>query len=256
MDYYLSLAALIPAVILFVRIYQLDRIEKRNRAGCLERADLCAALSAYRRLASSFCVGRWPTRTEPALGGVLLLDNFSGGRREREEICKMPPCGGWPRGSTGVRLPVRRSSIPCPPRCQASRRWKIFCTSCSQIFGQPGIAGSSVRAGTFLFAVAMGLLLSRSPSRPKNRETPQADGSYARWRCSSQWCCTGSGILSCRPEAVSNCRVLLLCGHFFYPADCGLRRALPRRTPACKGMFWNGRAEPGGSVCSPPGFLS
>ena len=28
MNYYLSLAALVPAVILFVRIYQLDRIEK------------------------------------------------------------------------------------------------------------------------------------------------------------------------------------------------------------------------------------
>ena len=31
MNYYLSLAALLPAVILFVRIYQLDRIEKEPR---------------------------------------------------------------------------------------------------------------------------------------------------------------------------------------------------------------------------------
>ena len=31
MNYYLSLAALIPAAILFVRIYQLDRIEKEPR---------------------------------------------------------------------------------------------------------------------------------------------------------------------------------------------------------------------------------
>ena len=31
MNYYLSLAALVPAVILFVRIYQLDRIEKEPR---------------------------------------------------------------------------------------------------------------------------------------------------------------------------------------------------------------------------------
>jgi hypothetical protein len=31
LNYYLSLAALVPAVILFVRIYQLDRIEKEPR---------------------------------------------------------------------------------------------------------------------------------------------------------------------------------------------------------------------------------
>ena len=44
MNYYLSLAALIPAVILFVRIYQLDRIEKEPHR-LLGTLILCGALS-------------------------------------------------------------------------------------------------------------------------------------------------------------------------------------------------------------------
>ena len=56
MNYYLSLAALVPAVILFVRIYQLDRIEKEPHR-LLGTLILCGA-----------GVGR---RTEPALGGVF-----------------------------------------------------------------------------------------------------------------------------------------------------------------------------------------
>ena len=45
MNYYLSLAALVPAVILFVRIYQLDRIEKEPHR-LLGTLILCGALSA------------------------------------------------------------------------------------------------------------------------------------------------------------------------------------------------------------------
>ena len=53
MNYYLSLAALIPAVILFVRIYQLDRIEKEPRRllGVLLAS---GALLRFRQRASSF----------------------------------------------------------------------------------------------------------------------------------------------------------------------------------------------------------
>ena len=61
MNYYLSLAALVPAVILFVRIYQLDRIEKEPHR-LLGTLILCGALSALP--AAGQCA-------EPALGGVF-----------------------------------------------------------------------------------------------------------------------------------------------------------------------------------------
>ena len=49
MNYYLSLAALVPAVILFVRIYQLDRIEKEPRRllGILLLSGALLALPAW-----------------------------------------------------------------------------------------------------------------------------------------------------------------------------------------------------------------
>ena len=55
MNYYLSLAALVPAVILFVRIYQLDRIEKEPRRllGILLLSGALLALPA---------AGRWAVR--------------------------------------------------------------------------------------------------------------------------------------------------------------------------------------------------
>ena len=53
LNYYLSLAALVPAVILFVRIYQLDRIEKEPRR-LLGILLLSGALLALPAAASSF----------------------------------------------------------------------------------------------------------------------------------------------------------------------------------------------------------
>ena len=47
LNYYLSLAALIPAAILFVRIYQLDHIEKEPRR-LLGKLVLFGALAAVR----------------------------------------------------------------------------------------------------------------------------------------------------------------------------------------------------------------
>ena len=71
MNYYLSLAALIPAVILFVRIYQLDRIEKEPHR-LLGTLILCGALSALPAAGIQFfCVTGVGRRTEPALGGVF-----------------------------------------------------------------------------------------------------------------------------------------------------------------------------------------
>ena len=82
MNYYLSLAALIPAVILFVRIYQLDHIEKEPRR-LLGKLVLFGAQAAWnadpvRRAVRPtggwhpvFCVTGVGRRTEPALGGVF-----------------------------------------------------------------------------------------------------------------------------------------------------------------------------------------
>ena len=62
MNYYLSLAALVPAVILFVRIYQLDHIEKEPRR-LLGKLVLFGALAAV-PAALAGCV--------TAVGGALL----------------------------------------------------------------------------------------------------------------------------------------------------------------------------------------
>ena len=90
MNYYLSLAALIPAVILFVRIYQLDRIEKEPHR-LLGTLILCGALSALPAAGIQFFASR-------ALAGALnrrsavflLLDNFLV-VAVSEEICKIAP---------------------------------------------------------------------------------------------------------------------------------------------------------------------
>lgn len=63
MNYYLSLAALVPAVILFVRIYQLDRIEKEPHR-LLGTLILCGALSALPAAGIQFFASR-------ALAGAL-----------------------------------------------------------------------------------------------------------------------------------------------------------------------------------------
>ena len=62
LNYYLSLAALIPAAILFVRIYQLDHIEKEPRR-LLGQLVLFGALAAVpAALAQLLRARRWGAR--------------------------------------------------------------------------------------------------------------------------------------------------------------------------------------------------
>ena len=76
MNYYLSLAALIPAAILFVRIYQLDHIEKEPRR-LLGKLVLFGALAAVPAALAQLLLTR---AAGAALGRstvwYLLLDNF------------------------------------------------------------------------------------------------------------------------------------------------------------------------------------
>ena len=76
LNYYLSLAALIPAAILFVRIYQLDHIEKEPRR-LLGKLVLFGALAAVPAALAQLLLTR---AAGAALGRstvwYLLLDNF------------------------------------------------------------------------------------------------------------------------------------------------------------------------------------
>ena len=90
MNYYLSLAALVPAVILFVRIYQLDRIEKEPRRllGILLLSGALLALPAAGiQLLASRTLGSALNRRSAA---YLLLDNFLV-VAVSEEVCKIVP---------------------------------------------------------------------------------------------------------------------------------------------------------------------
>ena len=90
MNYYLSLAALVPAVILFVRIYQLDRIEKEPRRllGILLLSGALLALPAAGiQLLASRTLGSALNRRSAA---YLLLDNFLV-VAVSEEVCKIAP---------------------------------------------------------------------------------------------------------------------------------------------------------------------
>ena len=90
MNYYLSLAALVPAVILFVRIYQLDRIEKEPRRllGILLLSGALLALPAAGiQLLASRTLGSALNRRSTA---YLLLDNFLV-VAVSEEVCKIVP---------------------------------------------------------------------------------------------------------------------------------------------------------------------
>ena len=90
MNYYLSLAALVPAVILFVRIYRLDRIEKEPRRllGILLLSGALLALPAAGiQLLASRTLGSALNRRSAA---YLLLDNFLV-VAVSEEVCKIVP---------------------------------------------------------------------------------------------------------------------------------------------------------------------
>ena len=91
LNYYLSLAALIPAAILFVRIYQLDHIEKEPRR-LLGKLVLFGALAAVPAALAQLLLTR---AAGAALGRstvwYLLLDNFVIVACS-EELAKLLPC--------------------------------------------------------------------------------------------------------------------------------------------------------------------
>ena len=204
MNYYLSLAALVPAVILFVRIYQLDRIEKEPHR-LLGTLILCGALSALPAAGIQFFASR-------ALAGALnrrsavflLLDNFLV-VAVSEEICKIAPVrlAAWKHPAFDYRFDaVVQSDL----RTAVSRA----------VLSVPG---------HFFFAVAMGLLLSRAKQAEK-----QGNGRRRTVLCAlavlvpvvlhGVW---DLCLAVRRPWAtvVFYCFVVT----FFITADCGLRRA-------------------------------
>ena len=153
LNYYLSLAALIPAAILFVRIYQLDHIEKEPRR-LLGKLVLFGALAAVPAALAQLLLAR---AAGAALGRstvwYLLLDNFVIVACS-EELAKL--------------LPVRLAAWDHP----------AFVYSVSSALGfaavenilyvlQSDLRTAVSRAilsvpGHFFFAVSMGLLLSRA----------------------------------------------------------------------------------------------
>ena len=221
MNYYLSLAALVPAVILFVRIYQLDRIEKEPRRllGILLLSGALLALPAAGiQLLASRTLGSALNRRSAA---YLLLDNFLV-VAVSEEICKI--------------VPVRLAAWKHP-----DYRFDAVVYSVSSALGfaavenilyvvQSDLRTAVSRAvlsvpGHFFFAVAMGLLLSRGKQAEK-----QGNGRRRTVLCALAilmpvvlhgiW----DVLLAVRrpwATVVFYCFVIA----FFITADCGLRRA-------------------------------
>ena len=160
LNYYLSLAALIPAAILFVRIYQLDRIEKEPHR-LLGTLILCGALSALPAAGIQFFASR-------ALAGALnrrsavflLLDNFLV-VAVSEEICKIAPVrlAAWKHPAFDYRFDAVVYSVSSALGFAAVEN--ILYVVQSDLRTAVSRAVLSV-PGHFFFAVAMGLLLSRA----------------------------------------------------------------------------------------------
>ena len=146
-----------------------------------------------------------------------------------------------------------RWSTPCPPRW-ASRRWRIFCMSCSLTSGRRYRGQFCPCRGTFSLLLRWDCS-SAGASRPKSRGMAAGGRFCARWRCSSRWCCTGSGI-SVLP---SGGRGQLSCFTALWSLFLSRRTAAcaepHRRTHICeRRVFEIAEQKPGGSRCSPPGF--
>ena len=160
MNYYLSLAALVPAVILFVRIYQLDRIEKEPHR-LLGTLILCGALSALPAAGIQFFASR-------ALAGALnrrsavflLLDNFLV-VAVSEEVCKIVPVrlAAWKHPAFDYRFDAVVYSVSSALGFAAVEN--ILYVLQSDLRTAVSRAILSV-PGHFFFAVSMGLLLSRA----------------------------------------------------------------------------------------------
>ena len=154
LNYYLSLAALIPAAILFVRIYQLDHIEKEPRR-LLGKLVLFGALAAVPAALAQLLLTR---AAGAALGRstvwYLLLDNFVIVACS-EELAKL--------------LPVRLAAWDHPA---FDYRFDAIVYSVSSALGFAAVENilyvlqsdlrTAVSRAHFFFAVSMGLLLSRA----------------------------------------------------------------------------------------------
>ena len=160
MNYYLSLAALIPAVILFVRIYQLDRIEKEPRR-LLGTLILCGALSALPAAGIQFFASRALADALNRRSAVfLLLDNFLV-VAVSEEICKIAPVrlAAWKHPAFDYRFDAVVYSVSSALGFAAVEN--ILYVLQSDLRTAVSRAILSV-PGHFFFAVSMGLLLSRA----------------------------------------------------------------------------------------------
>ena len=165
MNYYLSLAALVPAVILFVRIYQLDRIEKEPRRllGILLLSGALLALPAAGiQLLASRTLGSALNRRSAA---YLLLDNFLV-VAVSEEVCKIVPVrlAAWKHPAFDYRFDAVVYSVSSALGFAAVEN--ILYVVQSDLRTAVSRAVLSV-PGHFFFAVAMGLLLSRGKQAEK-----------------------------------------------------------------------------------------
>ena len=223
MNYYLSLAALVPAVILFVRIYQLDRIEKEPRRllGILLLSGALLALPAAGiQLFASWAFGGALDKRSAA---YLLLDNFLV-VAVSEEVCKIVPVrlAAWEHAAFECRFDAVGYSVSSALGFAAVEN--ILYVVQSDLRTAVSRAVLSV-PGHFFFAVAMGLLLSRAKQAEK-----QGNGRRRTVLCALAVLVTVElhGVWDLclavrRPWAtvVFYCFVVT----FFITADCGLRRA-------------------------------
>ena len=223
MHYYLSLAALVPAVILFVRIYQLDRIEKEPRRllGILILSGALLALPAagIQLFASRALGGALDKRS----AAYLLLDNFLV-VAVSEEICKIIPVrlAAWKHPAFDYRFDAVVYSVSSALGFAAVEN--ILYVVQSDLRTALSRAVLSV-PGHFFFAVATGLLLSRGKQAEK-----RGNGRRRTALCALAilvpvvlhgfW---DLCLAVQRPWATAAFYCFVLA--FFITADCGLRRA-------------------------------
>ena len=160
LNYYLSLAALIPAAILFVRIYQLDHIEKEPPR-LLGKLVLFGALAAVPAALAQLLLTR---AAGAALGRstvwYLLLDNFVIVACS-EELAKLLPVrlAAWDHPAFDYRFDAVVYSVSSALGFAAVEN--ILYVLQSDLRTAVSRAILSV-PGHFFFAVSMGLLLSRA----------------------------------------------------------------------------------------------
>lgn len=225
MNYYLSLAALVPAVILFVRIYQLDRIEKEPRRllGILLLSGALLALPAAGiQLLASRTLGSALNRRSAA---YLLLDNFLV-VAVSEEVCKIVPVrlAAWKHPAFDYRFDAVVYSVSSALGFAAVEN--ILYVVQSDLRTAVSRAVLSV-PGHFFLCCCDGTAPQPGQAGRKAGEWPQADGSVRAGDPHAGRAARDLGRSACRPQTVGDSRVLLLCGRVFHRG--GLRPA-PRLT--------------------------